>query len=104
MSFGLIRYCLDYRKVHKNIQSDERALHAEGADADNSEEAIVRASQLLGVTLPINPDALQSAYRARMGEYDQERLRGLGEDLGQLAALRRQAIQAAFEQLQQTLS
>ncbi len=70
-----------------------------GAPAGPASANAFDAYEVLGVTHSASSDEIQSAYRARMGEYHPDKVAHLGEALQKLAHEKSQEIQRAYREL-----
>lgn len=74
------------------------AAGAKTSKTSNTSDAF-DAYAVLGIPRSASPDAIQTAYRARMGEYHPDKVSHLGEELQRLAHEKSQQIQRAYQQL-----
>ena len=80
------------------VEGEARQGAAAGAKTSNTSDAF-DAYAVLGIPRSASPDAIQTAYRARMGEYHPDKVSHLGEELQRLAHEKSQQIQRAYQQL-----
>jgi hypothetical protein len=71
----------------------------QGAPAGRASAHAFDAYEVLGITHSASSDEIQSAYRARMGEYHPDKVAHLGEALQKLAHEKSQEIQRAYREL-----
>ena len=71
----------------------------QGAPAGRSSANAFDAYEVLGVAHSASSAEIQSAYRARMGEYHPDKVAHLGEALQKLAHEKSQEIQRAYREL-----
>lgn len=80
------------------VEGEARQGAAAGAKTSKTSDAF-DAYAVLGIPRSASPDAIQTAYRARMGEYHPDKVSHLGEELQRLAHEKSQQIQRAYQQL-----
>jgi hypothetical protein len=71
----------------------------QGAPTGRSSATAFDAYEVLGVAHSASSDEIQSAYKARMGEYHPDKVAHLGEALQKLAHEKSQEIQRAYREL-----
>jgi hypothetical protein len=71
----------------------------QGAPTGRSSANAFDAYEVLGVAHSASSDEIQSAYKARMGEYHPDKVAHLGEALQKLAHEKSQEIQRAYREL-----
>jgi hypothetical protein len=71
----------------------------QGAPVGRASAHAFDAYEVLGIAHSASSDEIQSAYRARMGEYHPDKVAHLGEALQKLAHEKSQEIQRAYREL-----
>lgn len=80
------------------VEGEARQGSPAGAKTSKTSDAF-DAYAVLGIPRSASPDAIQTAYRARMVEYHPDKVSHLGEELQRLAHEKSQQIQRAYQQL-----